>query len=40
VETQIGRALLRGDIQAGGVIRVTAENGELTVNYSEAAVAA
>jgi ATP-dependent Clp protease ATP-binding subunit ClpB len=40
VETRIGRALLRGDIAAGGKIRVTVENGELTVNYSEPAVAA
>jgi ATP-dependent Clp protease ATP-binding subunit ClpB len=40
VETRIGRALLRGDIQAGGVIRVTVEHGELTVNYAQAAIAA
>jgi ATP-dependent Clp protease ATP-binding subunit ClpB len=40
VETRIGRALLRGDIQAGGIIRVTTENGELTVNYAAAAIAA
>src|SRR4051794_21954333 len=40
VETKIGRALLRGDIAGGGKIRITAENGELTVNYSEAAIAA
>ncbi|MCW2688331.1 MAG: ATP-dependent chaperone ClpB [Mycobacterium sp.] len=34
VETRIGRALLRGDIGAGGKIRVTFEVGELTVSYS------
>jgi ATP-dependent Clp protease ATP-binding subunit ClpB len=34
VETRIGRALLRGDIGAGGKIRVTFEAGELTVSYS------
>ncbi|MDX1883869.1 ATP-dependent chaperone ClpB [Mycolicibacterium sp. 120270] len=40
VETKIGRALLRGDIQSGGVIRITVENGDLTVTYSEPAMAA
>ncbi|MFL6081803.1 MAG: ATP-dependent chaperone ClpB [Mycobacterium sp.] len=40
VETKIGRALLRGDIAGGGKIRVTAENGELAVGYSEPALAA
>ncbi|CAM3290517.1 ATP-dependent chaperone ClpB [Mycobacterium intermedium] len=40
VETKIGRALLRGDIAAGGKIRITVENGELAVDYSEPALAA
>ena len=40
VETKIGRALLRGDIAGGGKIRVTVENGELAVDYSEPALAA
>ena len=40
VETKIGRALLRGDIAGGGKIRVTVENGELAVGYSEPALAA
>jgi ATP-dependent Clp protease ATP-binding subunit ClpB len=40
VETRIGRALLRGDIVAGGVVRVDVEGGELAVNYTEAAIAA
>jgi ATP-dependent Clp protease ATP-binding subunit ClpB len=40
VETKIGRALLRGDIAGGGKIRVTVENGELAVAYSEPALAA
>jgi ATP-dependent Clp protease ATP-binding subunit ClpB len=40
VETKIGRALLRGDIQAGGKIRVTVDAGELTVAYKEPALAA
>jgi ATP-dependent Clp protease ATP-binding subunit ClpB len=40
VETKIGRALLRGDIAGGGMIRITVENGELAVGYSAAAVAA
>ena len=40
VETRIGRALLRGDIQAGGAIRVAVDNGELAVTYSEHALAA
>jgi ATP-dependent Clp protease ATP-binding subunit ClpB len=39
VETSIGRALLRGDIAAGAKIRVTADNGELAVAYSEPALA-
>ena len=33
VETRIGRALLRGDIADGAVIRVDVSNGELAVNY-------
>jgi ATP-dependent Clp protease ATP-binding subunit ClpB len=40
VETKIGRALLRGDIAGGGKIRVTVENDELAVGYSEPALAA
>ena len=40
VETRIGRALLRGDIAAGGRIQVTVENGELAVSYSAPALAA
>ena len=40
VETKIGRALLRGDIAGGGKIRVSVENGELAVGYSEPALAA
>jgi ATP-dependent Clp protease ATP-binding subunit ClpB len=40
VETKIGRALLRGDVAVGGKIRVTVENGELAVGYSESALAA
>jgi ATP-dependent Clp protease ATP-binding subunit ClpB len=39
-ETKIGRALLRGDIVGGGKIRITVENGELAVGYSEPALAA
>jgi ATP-dependent Clp protease ATP-binding subunit ClpB len=40
VETRIGRALLRGDIQAGGKVHVTVAGGELSVSYSEPALAA
>jgi ATP-dependent Clp protease ATP-binding subunit ClpB len=40
VETKIGRALLKGEIQAGGVIRITVDNGDLSVTYSESAMAA
>ncbi|OXR41105.1 Chaperone protein ClpB [Nocardia cerradoensis] len=40
VETRIGRALLRGEIEAGGTIRVTVAGGELAVAYAEPAVAA
>jgi ATP-dependent Clp protease ATP-binding subunit ClpB len=40
VETRIGRALLRGDIQAGGKVRVDVDGGELAVKYSEPAIAA
>ncbi|MGW6330910.1 ATP-dependent chaperone ClpB [Nocardia rhamnosiphila] len=40
VETRIGRALLRGEIEPGGVIRVTVDGGELSVAYAEPAVAA
>lgn len=34
VETQVGRALLRGSIAEGGVVTVTATGGELVVDYS------
>ena len=40
VETKIGRALLRGDIAGGGKIRVTVDNDELAVDYTEPALAA
>ncbi|HZC09765.1 MAG TPA: hypothetical protein VE485_06975, partial [Mycobacterium sp.] len=40
VETRIGRALLRGDIQAGGKVQVTVASGELSVSCSEPALAA
>ena len=40
VETKIGRALMRGDITAGGKIRVTVDGGELAVSYAESPVAA
>ncbi|MDP9989090.1 ATP-dependent Clp protease ATP-binding subunit ClpB [Arthrobacter oryzae] len=35
VETEVGRALLRGSIAEGGVVTVTASGGELVVDYSE-----
>jgi ATP-dependent Clp protease ATP-binding subunit ClpB len=37
VETKIGRALLRGDIEGSGTIRITAQDGALIVGYSEPA---
>jgi ATP-dependent Clp protease ATP-binding subunit ClpB len=40
VETKFGRALLRGDIAAGGTGDVDAENGELAVSYAEPKLAA
>ncbi|MBC2638090.1 MULTISPECIES: ATP-dependent chaperone ClpB [unclassified Rhodococcus (in: high G+C Gram-positive bacteria)] len=40
VETKIGRALLRGEIEPGGTISVTVDSGELAVAYAEPAVAA
>jgi ATP-dependent Clp protease ATP-binding subunit ClpB len=40
VETKIGRALLRGDVGAGGVIRITVDNGDVSVTYSESTIAA
>jgi ATP-dependent Clp protease ATP-binding subunit ClpB len=40
VETKIGRALMRGDISAGGKVQVTVDGGELAVSYAESAVAA
>ncbi|KUO06374.1 ATP-dependent chaperone ClpB [Streptomyces sp. DSM 15324] len=33
VETMVGRALLRGDVQDGATVRVDAEHGELVVTY-------
>jgi ATP-dependent Clp protease ATP-binding subunit ClpB len=36
VETQIGRALLRGDLPDGSVIRVDAHHGELVVQHERA----
>jgi ATP-dependent Clp protease ATP-binding subunit ClpB len=35
VETMVGRALIRGDVQDGSTIRVDAQNGELVVTYGE-----
>ncbi|GAC51062.1 ATP-dependent chaperone ClpB [Gordonia sp. w5E2] len=40
VETRIGRALLRGEIEPGGTISVTVDGGELAVAYTEPAIAA
>ncbi|WP_279106325.1 ATP-dependent chaperone ClpB [Gordonia paraffinivorans] len=39
VETKIGRALLRGEIEPGGTISVTVDGGELAVAYTEPAIA-
>ncbi|WP_395704557.1 ATP-dependent Clp protease ATP-binding subunit [Rhodococcus ruber] len=39
VETKIGRALLRGEIAPGGTIDVTVDDGELSVAYTEPAIA-
>ncbi|GIH02837.1 chaperone protein ClpB [Rhizocola hellebori] len=36
VETRIGRALLKGDLPDGSVIRVDARDGELAVDYEKA----
>ncbi|MET9126517.1 ATP-dependent chaperone ClpB [Streptomyces sp. NPDC004528] len=38
VETLVGRALIRGDVQDGSAIRVDAQHGELVVTYGEPAV--
>ncbi|ADI05022.1 ATP-dependent Clp protease [Streptomyces bingchenggensis BCW-1] len=35
VETLIGRALLRGDVQEGATVRVDAQHGELVVTYEQ-----
>ncbi|MFD6925686.1 ATP-dependent chaperone ClpB [Streptomyces sp. NPDC059944] len=35
VETLVGRALLRGDVQDGATVRVNAEHGELAVTYDQ-----
>ncbi|MFF3181435.1 ATP-dependent chaperone ClpB [Rhodococcus pyridinivorans] len=40
VETRIGRALLRGEIEPGGTIDVTVDDGELSVAYTEPTIAA
>ncbi|HXO82566.1 MAG TPA: AAA family ATPase, partial [Mycobacterium sp.] len=40
VETKIGRALMRGDIAAGGKVRARVDGGELAVTYTESAAAA
>ena len=40
VETRIGRALLRGEIDRTARISVTVDGGELAVTYAEPAVAA
>ncbi|MFC9233500.1 ATP-dependent chaperone ClpB [Streptomyces decoyicus] len=37
VETLVGRALIRGDVQDGSTIRVDAQNGELVVTYDRPA---
>lgn len=36
VETQVGRALIRGEVSEGGVVRIDAHDGELVVNYEKA----
>ncbi|MFD0055935.1 ATP-dependent chaperone ClpB [Streptomyces sp. NPDC127168] len=40
VETLVGRALLRGDVQDGATVRVDSENGELVVTYDQPEAAA
>jgi ATP-dependent Clp protease ATP-binding subunit ClpB len=35
VETLVGRALLRGDVQDGATVRVDAEHAELMVTYDQ-----
>ncbi|MFF0072903.1 ATP-dependent chaperone ClpB [Streptomyces sp. NPDC005494] len=35
VETLVGRALLRGDVQDGATVRVDAQHGELVVTYDQ-----
>jgi ATP-dependent Clp protease ATP-binding subunit ClpB len=35
VETLVGRALIRGDVQDGSAIKVDAQNGELVVTYGD-----
>jgi ATP-dependent Clp protease ATP-binding subunit ClpB len=37
VETQLGRALIRGDVSDGGVARIDARDGELVVTYEKTA---
>ncbi|MFF7409759.1 ATP-dependent chaperone ClpB [Streptomyces lydicus] len=37
VETLVGRALIRGDVEDGSAIRVDAQNGELVVTYDRPA---
>ncbi|MFI8985724.1 hypothetical protein ACIG63_11735, partial [Streptomyces antimycoticus] len=33
VETLIGRALLRGDVEEGATVKVDAQHGELLITY-------
>ncbi|GLV73310.1 hypothetical protein Shyhy02_13120 [Streptomyces hygroscopicus subsp. hygroscopicus] len=35
VETLIGRALLKGDVQEGATVKVDAQHGELVVTYEQ-----
>ncbi|MBO3682796.1 hypothetical protein, partial [Streptomyces sp. NEAU-YJ-81] len=35
VETLIGRALLRGDVEEGATVKVDAQHGELVVTYEQ-----
>jgi ATP-dependent Clp protease ATP-binding subunit ClpB len=36
VETRVGRALIRGEVSEGGVVRIDAHDGELVVTYEKA----
>ncbi|MFF5675006.1 hypothetical protein ACFY8S_33700 [Streptomyces hygroscopicus] len=35
METLIGRALLKGDVQEGATVKVDAQHGELVVTYEQ-----